>query len=403
MVSIHDSGGECELLIDLANDIGVPIAQIGQDTKRLLRRHLEPGLEAVNPLDAWGTGHNAVDIFQQCLSALIDDPDAALGAIVSDMRDGHYHHRNLARVARAVAAKTDKPLVFINDYSLVNHRSLSLELTEAGVPVLDGLREALLAIKHLFGYREFLARAHRPLPVGREKSRRSKWRRRLDKVQQLDEVQALALLSDYGIPVVPAQLAVTREQAIQAADEIGYPVVMKTAQSGIDHKSDSGGVILNLANANAVAVAYDELKRRLGPRVLVGRMVSGGIEIGMGIVNDSQFGAYIMVAAGGVLIEILEDTAVAMAPVNKAKAMELIDRLKVSRLLGGVRGRPPANRHALAEAVVACSVLAHELSDVIDEVDINPIIVTPTGCWAVDALVTTRSADPLSSRGEVAQ
>jgi len=200
LASIHDSGGECELLIDLASDLGVPLARINDETKHTLSKHLDPGLEPVNPLDAWGTGHKAVDIFENCLEALMADPDSAAAVVASDIRDGHYHHRNLAQVARTAAEKAAMPLAFVTNYSLVDHREIALELTELGVPVLDGTREALQAFRHMFDYRDFLTRPKSTPPPPPPAEVTNRWRERLSDPRPLDEVESLSLLADYGIP-----------------------------------------------------------------------------------------------------------------------------------------------------------------------------------------------------------
>jgi acyl-CoA synthetase (NDP forming) len=188
LASIHDSGGECELLIDLAADIGVPLARINDETRATLSKHLDPGLEPVNPLDAWGVGHNAVNIFENCLEALMADPDTAAAVVVSDIRDGHYHHRNLAQVARTAVEKAAMPLAFVTNYSLVGHREIALELTEFGVPVLDGTREALQAFRHLFDYRDFLARPKSAPPARPTAEVTKRWQERLCDPKLLDEV-----------------------------------------------------------------------------------------------------------------------------------------------------------------------------------------------------------------------
>jgi acyl-CoA synthetase (NDP forming) len=392
LASIHDSGGECELLIDLASDIGVPIARINDATKETLREHLDPGLEPVNPLDAWGTDHNAVEIFENCLEALMADPDTAAAAVVSDIRDGHYYHRNITQVAQTAAKKAAMPLAFVTNYSLVNHRETALELTECGVPVLDGTREALLAFRHLFGYRDFLARP-KPAPPSRPPAEVTKrWRERLGDPRPLDEVESLSLLSDYRIPVARAVRAASQDEALQAAAEIGFPVVLKTAEPRIEHKSEAGGVVLDLANPEALKIAYDDLERRLGSQVSVSRRVPEGVEIALGAIRDPQFGSYVMVAAGGVLIELLADSAVSLAPIDEKGAERLLGRLKARRLLDGLRGKPPADVASLCRAIACLSVLADDLGEVLEQLDVNPVIALPNGCVAVDALVISRRA-----------
>src|SRR5262249_43374050 len=154
-----------------------------------------------------------------------------------------------------------------------------------------------------------------------------------------------------------------------------------------------GGVRLGLADAAALADAYADMAKRLGPPVLVQRMAGRGVEIGLGMVNDASFGPYVMIAAGGVLIELLADRVVGLAPIGRETARALIARLKVARLLEGVRGGPRLDIDALAECVARLSVLAWEQRDRIAEIDINPVIVTPDGCVAVDALVVPRDGN----------
>ena len=141
--------------------------------------------------------------------------------------------------------------------------------------------------------------------------------------------------------------------ALRAADAIGYPIVLKTAVAGIAHKSDVGGVLLDLRDAAAVGMAYDDLALRLGPQVLVQAMVGKGVEAALGAVNDPDFGPYAMVAAGGILIELIEDRAVSLAPMSRAKASELIDGLRLRRVLAGLRGAPPADAARARGRVVA--------------------------------------------------
>lgn len=387
LASIHDSGGECELLIDLAADVGVPIASIGDSTKHTLSNCLEPGLKPVNPLDAWGTGHNAPQIFERCLAALMADPDTAAGLIVSDMRDGHWHHRNLTRVALAVAAQTSKPLAFATNFSMVTHRAQALALTESGVPVLDGTRESLQAIKHSFDYRDFLARPRSNPPNPPRPSVRAKWLERLGQERPLAEAECLALLEAYGIAVPRRMQAESMRAALDGADSLGYPVVLKTAELGIEHKSEVSGVYLNLSDRSALETAYEDLHRRLGPRVMVAQQVTGDVEVALGIVNDPQFGPFVMLSAGGLLVELMADHAVAMVPIDDREARVLVGRLALRTLLAGVRGKPPCDMDALCRTVSRLSVLAADLHEGLSQLDVNPVIVSANGCVAVDALV----------------
>ena len=389
LVSIHDSGGECELLTDLADDLDVPIAALEAPTRARLRAELEPGLQPVNPLDAWGTGRDAPGIFKRCFIALLEDPNAAMGLVVSDMRVGHYHHRNLADMAMEVARAHDKPLAFVTNYSLVNHREPALALTVAGIPVLDGTYEALRAVKHFFAYRDFLARAPGPVPEGRTE-RCAHWVATLDVRDTVDEALAMSLLADYGVETPRFDLAHSRAEALDKAAAIGYPVALKTAEPGISHKSDVGGVKLALHDGDELAAAYDDLAARLGSRVLVAAMAPKGVEFALGAVNDAQFGPLVMVATGGTLIELLEDRVVSRAPVDRAQAERMVARLRFAPLLEGIRGGEAADTAGFITAIVRFSRLAHDLVDAYEQIDVNPVIVGPGGAMAVDALVLAK-------------
>jgi hypothetical protein len=146
-------------------------------------------------------------------------------------------------------------------------------------------------------------------------------------------------------------------------------------------------VRLGIKDRDALAAAYREMSSRLGAGVVVQEMVGDGVEMALGIVHDPQFGPLVMVAAGGILIETLADRRLALPPLNEAHAGRLIDRLAASPLLNGVRGEPSADRHSLARALSRLSVLAYDLGDLINALDVNPLIVGEKGCVAVDAMV----------------
>jgi len=163
--------------------------------------------------------------------------------------------------------------------------------------------------------------------------------------------------------------------------------VLKTAEPGISHKSDSNGVFVNIRSEADLLEHYRDLCTRLGPTALVSQMVDQGVEIALGAINDRQFGPIVMVAAGGILVELLSDRAVAMCPVSPRQAEEMLSSLKANRLLLGVRGKPAVNRQALIDAIVSLSAIAYEFRDSIAEIDINPILVTSREALAVDALI----------------
>jgi acyl-CoA synthetase (NDP forming) len=294
-------------------------------------------------------------------------------------------------MARETFPGTAKPFAMLSNFSSGIDRSDAKLLDGDGIPVLEGTLTGLAAFKHLFAYRDFRARA--PItntsPVSDEV--REPWVARLSSGEPFDELEGLALLADYGVPVVEGVRADTLEDAIAAAERIGFPVALKTAAPGVQHKSDVGGVKLGIDDAPSLEDAYGDLERELGPQVTVSKMAPPGVEIALGIVRDPQFGPLVLVGAGGVLVEVLSDRRLAMPPLNEARARAMVNRLEIRPLLDGVRGRPPADVEALTRAIVALSWLAHDLGEHLEALDANPIICGPDGCVGVDALVIPRA------------
>jgi succinyl-CoA synthetase beta subunit len=185
--------------------------------------------------------------------------------------------------------------------------------------------------------------------------------------------------------------ATDADGALAAAGQIGYPVVLKTDEPRFQHKSDVGGVLLGIDDAGKLAAGYADLADRLGPRVLVSQTAPPGVELALGIVTDPELGPLLVVGAGGVLVELLADRAVALPPVSTVLARELLDGLRISRLLAGVRGGPAADLDAIATAIAGLSDLAIELGSELSALDVNPLICGPAGAVAVDGLVIARS------------
>lgn len=387
LVAMTDSGGERELLADVAAAQAVAFAPLTPATRASLAGRLEHGLEPENPLDAWGTGHGFETIFEGCFGDLLADPNAALGLWVADLRDGVAYHEAYARVAARLAGTTQKPFAIATCYSKCVNSQMANQLREAGVPVLEGMRPALVAARQALAYSQWRARGTMTPPPTPSAEIVARWRARCAEAGPLDEPESLALLADFGLPVAAHRVVETRDAALEAAAALGFPVVLKTAMPGIHHKSEVKGVHLNLAGPEAVAAAYDDLGARLGPRVLVSRMAPAGLEIVFGAVKDPQFGPVAVIGAGGILVELLRDTRFALPPFDRAEASRLIAGLAVRPVLDGVRGRPPLDGEALAEAFARFSVMLATLGDSLAEVDVNPIILGPQGLTAVDALI----------------
>jgi acyl-CoA synthetase (NDP forming) len=387
IASVHDSGGERALFVDLATDTEVPLSEISAETKGKIAAVLDPGLVAENPLDAWGTGIDADRIFRESLNALHDDPDTAAVALVVDLTRQGAEDEGYLQVARDVFESTTKPFCVVSNLPAAIASEEVRVLRDDGIPVLEGTVTGLRALKHLLADAEVRRRPGRgstPPGLGPDVAG---WRRRLAGEADVSEVYALELLASFGVPVVEAIQAESLEDAERAADRVGYPVAVKTAAPSIAHKSEVRGVRLNVADVDELRTTYRDLADRLGPSVTVAAMAPPGVEVALGIVRDATFGPLVLVAAGGVLVELLHDRKLALPPIDEDAARRLIDGLAIRPLLDGARGAPPSDVDALARAVSRLSVLAVELGDLIAELDVNPMIVSSSGCVAVDALV----------------
>lgn len=391
LASVHDSGGERALLVDSAVAVGVPLARISGATSARMAELLDEGLLAVNPLDFWGTGRDAPAVITGCIRALLADEDVAAFAFDVDLTTEDSPDMGYVRMALDTYGDTEKPYAMLSNLASGIDRNDVRPLEDAGIPVLEGTLTGLAAFKHLLDYRDH--RALPPLsgssPVG--EATRERWRSRLESGEPFDEREGLALLADYGVPVATSEVAETLEAVVAAAERTRFPVALKTAMPDIKHKSDVGGVRLGLADAEAVEAAYHELADALGPRVAVATMAPTGVEIALGIVRDPQFGPLVLVAAGGLLVEVLNDRRLGLPPLDEPRAKRLVHALQIRPLLDGVRGQPPVDVGALVRAVVAVSWLASDLGEQLEALDVNPLICDPNGCVAVDALVIPRS------------
>jgi len=384
LVAIGDSGGEREMIIDLAAQVGVPFTTLAPDTVQRLGLQLEHGLEPANPLDGWGTGHRFADRFADYFGTLLDDPNAAVGVFFNDLRDNYYVHDGFADAARRAHARTDRPVAYATNFSRARNEKHALALTRQGIPVLDGTVPALKAVRNMLDFRDFIERLDDPVPASKPSR---DWCAMLLAQPSLGEHEALSLLSDYGIARLPARVVDSADAAVGAARDIGFPAVLKSAEPGILHKTEVRGVRLRLVDEAAVRAAYGDLAERIGRRVLVTRMAPSGVELALGLSIDPQFGPLVMVAAGGIWIEALRDAQHALAPFGPATARRLVDRLRIRGLLDGVRGMPPADMNVLAVTIARFSLLASDLADVVAGIDVNPLLVTADSALALDALV----------------
>lgn len=386
--SVHDSGGERSLFIDVAERERVPLATIGADTRRRIGAVLDPGLEADNPVDAWGTGHGFDDVFAECLDAIATDEGVAVVVLSVDLTPEEQVSESYGRVAVGLAGNVvTKPVVVLSNLAGAVDPTEARLLADHGVPLLRGTASGLKAIRHALDRRDRAGLA--PVVVGDPPPSLEEWRRRLLEGGAWSETEALDLLADFGLPTVPRALVSSRGEAVGAAGRIGYPVALKTAM-GIAHKTEADGVHLFLDTDEAVSGAYGRLSR-LGPNALVQAMAPPGVELALGLVRDEQFGIFLVLGAGGILVEHFDDVIVTRGPLDRKRALRAIESLRVGSLLDGSRGRPPSDREAVAAAIVSLSDLAFHLGDRIQSLDINPLIAHAGGCVAVDGLVVARA------------
>jgi acyl-CoA synthetase (NDP forming) len=393
LVSLHDSGGERQLLIDLAEDARLPLAQLSPTTTAQLESLLDPGLPAVNPLDAWSAGgSDAHENMQQCFATLMSDPQAAFGAVVHDRVAGGGIHQGYLDYLRAGHRASGKPAFLVANRQGTGADPAVIAATRAGFPVLDGLASFLQGARRLLDYRDFLARAQAS-PVRLPEGAVARWRSRLAGGSRIDENEAMLLLRDAGLPANSGCLVESEADARVAAREFGFPVALKTAVAGMDHKSDHDGVKLDIRDEAALTAGYADLATRLGARVLVTPMIAvRGVELMLGMVYDEQFGPVVLLGAGGLHVEALGDAAYALPPFDAAEARRLLDRLAIAPLLRSRRHRRPPAIGAFCEVAARFSALVAELGGQLAEVDLNPVIVHADGCAIVDTLVLPRQA-----------
>ncbi|WP_343082459.1 acetate--CoA ligase family protein [Ostreiculturibacter nitratireducens] len=383
---VTDSGGLREMQVDLATETGTPLAQLSAATRAALRTALPPELDPSNPLDcAADLTDEFPKVFERGLKILAAAPEVSMLGLEADMRDDYVYEDGVLAQAMTLASLTDKPCFFYSSFGQTHNRALGEALVDLGVPCLNGAETMMAAVRNFQSWSDNRRSQVRDIPIEPDADTVTKWGARLQ--APMDEHAALALLADFGVPAAQGVICTSADALGEAAGTLGFPLVLKTAEPGIDHKSDLGGVILDLNGHDALQAAYADLSSRLGPRVIVQKMVDRGVELAFGCVMDPDFGPLVMVSAGGTLVELFDERQFARAPFGPDRAEALIRRLKVARLIDGVRGDAPRDMRAAARALSAFSAACAGLAGHVAEIDVNPVVVTQTGAVAVDALV----------------
>lgn len=399
---INISGGEVALTCDLGQELGVHLPALSAATTDALTAALPNFATPANPLDATSAALSDTQIYERSVCALLDDPAVGLVAVSQDCPAGLSDeaatgYRRIAHATGMVDQTAKKPVVFYSNVAGPLHPVTIEPLRDTGVPVLQGARAALVAIRAYLDWHGWMpTRSTQALDVAVHLA----WHERLASGSDLSENEAKRFLQDHGVRTTREEPAATAQAAVRAAEEIGFPVVLKVDSADIAHKSDVGGVALSLHNAAAVAQAFVQILDNVGRHrpdakvkgVVVQEMVSGGVEMIVGTAQHPPFGRGIVVGAGGVLVELLNDSAFALAPVNATQSRQLVGRTRACKLLDGYRGAAPADRQALEVLIARVSEIAEAYSDVIEALELNPVAVLRQGqgVCALDALIVPR-------------
>ena len=394
---LSGSGGECTLVSDAASNAGIEVPELTETTKAQLQEAVADFGNMNNPLDGTGAMFDDDRIFPRLLQGLVDDTNIDFVTINLEANDPRPKElksgTRFSAIIEKAAANSDKPIAIFS--SVVGgpvDPDILLPLRNAGVPLMEGAECTTATLRNLAEYFEFqksrqastatpaVAATHGKLPAG-----------------ILGAEAAFRLFEEFKIPVVPTVLTRSADEAAAAADKMGYPVVLKIESAQITHKSDVGGVALKLTSAAEVRDAFSRIMNQVAAKVpqakldgvVVQRMASEGVEMILGIKRDPLFGPVVLCGLGGVLVEVLQDVAIGIPPLSRQQAKDMIQRLRGAAILGGVRGKPPADIDALCDAIVGLANLAVSLGDQLNGVDINPLIVLAKGqgVVAVDALV----------------
>ena len=390
LAAVTDSGGLREVAIDRSQQLGVQMTPINETLKAQLKAILPPSLEPSNPLDCLSElAEGYENIFIDALSVFNASDSVAIIGFECDLQDDFVYASELLDLVKRLTEVTHKPCFFYSSFAQANNHELAQTLADLNIPLLNGLDEMLVTTRNLMQWRDSVALPDMEPAKGSDKS--AHWQKTLADATNIDEHTALSLLQDFDIPTISSTIC-TDLNAVQKAADGHYPVVLKTAEEGIHHKSDVGGVVVNIQDEAALTSAYEAMAAKLGTRVIVQPMVPAGIELAFGCVMDVSFGPLVMVGSGGTLVEILKDQTFFLPPIDSNTALKIIESLSINTLLDGVRGKPASDKQALAQALASFSTMCAQLQGSYSEIDINPIIVSDKGVIAVDALVITEKS-----------
>jgi acetyltransferase len=389
---VTNAGGAGVMAADAAEWEGLAVARLSESTLQALAGRLPPEAAIYNPVDI--IGHATAEQYRAALELVLADPGVDLGVALSAPHP-ILRYADLARVVAEAKERFGKPIAVSFMAGELGEEAEEI-LRQAGIPSFFDPARAVRALSALVKYAEIRARSRTPpprfpvdLPKARKilKSAEEKGRVRLG-------LEAMELLSAYGIPVAKGGVAKTAEEARKIAEEIGKPVAIKILSPEITHKTEVGGVRLSVPPQEADRVAWELLNafRKTFPGipmdgVYVQEMLPPGREVILGMVRDPTFGPLLMFGLGGIYVEVLRDVAFGVAPLSREEAEEMVRLIRGAKILLGVRGQPPVDLAGLVDLILRLSQMSVENPEIL-ELDLNPVMCYPERVVAVDVRMT---------------
>lgn len=395
--SMNLSGGETGICADVGSLNGIEYPDFTEETLKKLKEQLPSYASPNNPLDMTASLSYDADLYAGALRTVMDDPNIGMVLIgytlLLEIADPciHYMYKGIEKVVQEKGGNC-KPIAMIPFAENTRNPEYQEKLFQIGVPVLPPPVYAFKMLRHLADFINYKPETKTlELAVGHPESQET---------QALSEHESKLELKTYGVPVPDEVIVTSKEEAAQFAKDHPGPLVMKIESADILHKSDVGGVKLNVCGPEAAEKAYEEIMESVTAKrpdahingILTVPMLDAGVEIIIGVNNDPQFGPMIMVGMGGVFVEVFKDVVLYPAPLKEEEALEMLKSLKSFKLLNGYRGTEKCDIKALCQTIVAISNYAQANKDVLKELDINPLFVYPEGkgVGVADALIVKR-------------
>jgi acetate---CoA ligase (ADP-forming) len=415
---LADGGGHATIAADKLTDLGVSIPILDQRTQKRLHKILPAGASVRNPVDIAGGADENPAVFADCAEILLHDPQVG-GLLIVGLFGGYsirfaesleFVEEDAAHRMGKLVKDSHKPIIV---HSLYNHaRPHSLDLLRYyKIPVYDSLEIACKCISVLSEYGHYLHSYHAKAKFTFSKGRKSRARGReiFRKAREegrhaLFEYEAKELLGLHGAPVSENYIVRSQKEAAAGAAQFGGAVALKIVSHDILHKTDAGGVKLNLKTSDEVRKGYSEIMKNAlayDPDanirgVLVEAMMGQGLEVIVGTKTDDQFGLVIMFGIGGIMVEVLKDVVFRVLPISERSARRMIEEIRSVDLLNGFRGKPPVDKKAIKELLLAVSEIVGSYDD-IQEIDLNPVIVYEQGLGIADARIILKKDTEVSN------